>query len=87
MLILGGGDRERSIGLGRAANPQCDKLIVAPGNAGIAGIAECASLDISPGGRRVVTFTIKRSDFIIVDPRRRWTRASRTAARSGNPGL
>ncbi|MEL6211687.1 MAG: phosphoribosylamine--glycine ligase, partial [Pseudomonadota bacterium] len=49
-------------------NPKCDRLIVAPGNAGIAQIAECATLDIEDGGA-VVTFAEEEAiDFVIIGP-------------------
>jgi phosphoribosylamine--glycine ligase len=49
-------------------NPKCDKLIVAPGNAGIAQIADCASLDILSGAA-VVNFCEENAiDFVIVGP-------------------
>ncbi|CAM9925060.1 unnamed protein product, partial [Chrysoparadoxa australica] len=50
ILILGGGGREHSLAWATLQNPKCDKLIVAPGNAGIEQIAECASLDIEDPG-------------------------------------
>ncbi len=46
ILILGGGGREHALAWAVKQNPKCDRLIVAPGNAGIAEIAECAELDI-----------------------------------------
>ena len=46
ILILGGGWREHALAWAVAQNPKCDRLIVAPGNAGIAAMAECAALDI-----------------------------------------
>ena len=55
ILILGGGGREHALAWAVKQNPKCDKLIVAPGNAGIAQIAECATLDIallSPSPKR-----------------------------------
>ena len=49
-------------------NPKCDKLIVAPGNAGIAQIAECATLDIE-NGAAVVNFCEGNAiDFVIIGP-------------------
>lgn len=49
-------------------NPKCDRLIVAPGNAGIAQIAECASFDIE-NGAEVVDFASENAiDFVIVGP-------------------
>ncbi|MCR9113774.1 MAG: phosphoribosylamine--glycine ligase [Rhodobacteraceae bacterium] len=68
ILILGGGGREHSIAWAVMQNPKCDKLIVAPGNAGIAQIAECADLDIL-NGAAVVNFCEGNAiDFVIVGP-------------------
>ncbi|NEK21170.1 phosphoribosylamine--glycine ligase [Sulfitobacter sp. JBTF-M27] len=68
ILILGSGGREHALAWATLQNPKCDKLIVAPGNAGIAQIADCASLDIMDGGT-VVTFCEENSiDFVIVGP-------------------
>ncbi|HEY9037663.1 MAG TPA: phosphoribosylamine--glycine ligase [Roseovarius sp.] len=69
ILILGGGGREHSLAWAVLQNPKCDRLIVAPGNAGIAAIAECATkLDImNPGA--VVTFAEQEAiDFVIIGP-------------------
>jgi len=68
ILILGSGGREHALAWAVMQNPKCDRLIVAPGNAGIAMIAECAALDIMDGGA-VVTFAEENSiDFVIVGP-------------------
>ncbi len=68
ILILGGGGREHSIAWAVKQNPKCDRLIVAPGNAGIAMIAECAALDIEDGGA-VATFAAENAiDFVIIGP-------------------
>ncbi len=68
ILILGGGGREHALAWAVMQNPKCDKLIVAPGNAGIAQIAECASLDIN-NGAAVVNFVDGNAiDFVIVGP-------------------
>ncbi len=68
ILILGSGGREHALAWAVMQNPKCDKLIVAPGNAGIAQIAECASFDIEDGGE-VVNFVAENAiDFVIVGP-------------------
>ena len=68
ILILGSGGREHALAWAVMQNPKCDKLIVAPGNAGIAQIAPCAALDILNGGA-VVTFAEENAiDFVIVGP-------------------
>ena len=68
ILILGGGGREHALAWAVLQNPKCDKLIVAPGNAGIAQIAQCADLDIlNPSA--VTEFAAENAiDFVIVGP-------------------
>ncbi|MFT5615916.1 MAG: phosphoribosylamine--glycine ligase [Granulosicoccus sp.] len=68
ILILGSGGREHALAWAVMQNPKCDKLIVAPGNAGIAQIADCAALDIMDGGE-VVRFAEENAiEFVIVGP-------------------
>ncbi|WP_137703009.1 phosphoribosylamine--glycine ligase [Marimonas lutisalis] len=68
ILILGSGGREHALAWAVMQNPKCDKLIVAPGNAGIGQIAECASFDIM-NGAAVVNFAEENAiDFVIVGP-------------------
>ncbi|MGX9351553.1 phosphoribosylamine--glycine ligase [Shimia sp. W99] len=68
ILILGSGGREHALAWAVLQNPKCDKLIVAPGNAGIAQIADCAGIDIMDGGA-VVNFAEENAiDFVIVGP-------------------
>ena len=68
ILILGGGGREHALAWAIKQNPKCDRLIVAPGNAGIAEIAECASLDIMDGAAVAVFAEENTVDFVIVGP-------------------
>ena len=68
ILILGGGGREHSLAWAILQNPKCDRLIVAPGNAGIAQIAECADFDINDGAQ-VVGFVVENAiDFVVIGP-------------------
>ncbi len=68
ILILGSGGREHSLAWAVSQNPKCDRLVVAPGNAGMAAIAECAALDIESGSA-VVSFAEAESiDFVIIGP-------------------
>ena len=68
ILILGGGGREHALAWAVKQNPKCDRLIVAPGNAGIAEIAECAELDINDGVQVVVFAEENAVDFVIIGP-------------------
>jgi phosphoribosylamine--glycine ligase len=68
ILILGSGGREHALAWAVLQNPKCDRLIVAPGNAGIAEIAECAALDILDGGAIAGFCEAEAIDFVIVGP-------------------
>ncbi|KZY32387.1 phosphoribosylamine--glycine ligase [Roseovarius sp. HI0049] len=68
ILILGGGGREHALAWAVMQNPKCDKLIVAPGNAGIAEIAECATLDIEDGAAVVNFCDANAIEFVIIGP-------------------
>ncbi|WP_022702783.1 phosphoribosylamine--glycine ligase [Pseudorhodobacter ferrugineus] len=68
ILILGSGGREHSLAWAIKQNPKCDRIIVAPGNAGIAQLAECADINILDGAA-VVTFCEENAvDFVVVGP-------------------
>lgn len=68
ILILGGGGREHALAWAVLQNPKCDRLIVAPGNAGIAQIAECSNIDILDN-TEILDFCEENSiSFIIVGP-------------------
>ena len=47
VLVIGGGGREHALAWKLAQSPQVSKLFCAPGNAGIAQIAECVPLPIT----------------------------------------
>ena len=46
ILVVGGGGREHAIAWKIAQSPKVDKIYCAPGNGGIAELAECASLRV-----------------------------------------
>ena len=46
VLIIGGGGREHAIAASVAKSAKCDKLYCAPGNAGIAALAECVPIGV-----------------------------------------
>ncbi|MEZ5800043.1 MAG: phosphoribosylamine--glycine ligase [Nitratireductor sp.] len=47
ILIIGSGGREHALAWKVRQSSHCDRLICAPGNAGIAKIADCVALDVS----------------------------------------
>jgi phosphoribosylamine--glycine ligase len=68
ILILGSGGREHALAWAVKQNPKTDRLIVAPGNAGISGLAEVADIDILDGAT-VVDFCGENAiDFVIIGP-------------------
>ncbi len=68
ILVLGGGGREHAMAWAIKQNPKCDRLIVAPGNAGIAEIAEIASLNPEKPAL-VVRFCEENAiDFVVIGP-------------------
>ncbi len=68
ILILGGGGREHSLAWAVMQNPKCDRLIVAPGNAGIAQVADCAAVDTADAEAVVSLCEENAIDFVIVGP-------------------
>ncbi|EKE44383.1 phosphoribosylamine--glycine ligase [Oceaniovalibus guishaninsula JLT2003] len=68
ILILGGGGREHALAWAALQNPKCDRLIVAPGNAGTAAIAENVRLDMADPVA-VVNFCAETAvDFVVIGP-------------------
>ncbi len=68
ILILGSGGREHSLAWAIKQNPKTDRLIVAPGNAGIAMLAEVADLDVLDGAAVVAFCAENAVDFVVVGP-------------------
>ena len=68
ILILGAGGREHALAWAVKQNPKTDRLIVAPGNAGIAMLAECAEINILDGAAVVEFCAANAVDFVIVGP-------------------
>ncbi|RNF35788.1 phosphoribosylamine--glycine ligase [Paracoccus methylarcula] len=68
ILILGGGGREHALAWAIRQNPKCDRLIVAPGNAGIAGVADCAELNINSRADVLEFAQDNAIDFVVIGP-------------------
>ncbi|WP_118132542.1 phosphoribosylamine--glycine ligase [Oceanicella sp. SM1341] len=68
ILILGGGGREHALAWAISRNPLCEKLYCAPGNGGIADVAECVALDAEDGAA-VRDFCREAGvEFVVVGP-------------------
>ncbi len=68
ILILGGGGREHALAWAINQNPKCTSLLCAPGNAGIADVAECVALDIEDGAAVANYATAQNVDFVVIGP-------------------
>ncbi|MDD3172271.1 MAG: phosphoribosylamine--glycine ligase [Herbinix sp.] len=68
VLIIGGGGREHAIARKVSQSKKVDKLYCAPGNAGIAGCAECVDIAVSDF-TGLADFAVKeRIDLTVVGP-------------------
>lgn len=68
VLIVGGGGREHAIAMCAAQSPKVDKLYCAPGNAGIAAVAECVEIGVMEFDRLVAFAKEQQIDLTIVGP-------------------
>ncbi len=68
ILIVGGGGREHAIAWKVSQSPRVEKLYCAPGNAGIAEVAECVDIGVMEFGRLVEFAKEKKIDLTVVAP-------------------
>ena len=66
VLIVGGGGREHAIATAVAKSPKVDKIYCAPGNAGIAALAECVAIGAMEFDKLVAFAKEKEIDFTII---------------------
>jgi len=68
VLVVGGGGREHALCWALAASPLLTKLWCAPGNPGIAEVAECVAIGATDIGRLVDFARAERIDLVVVGP-------------------
>ncbi|MCM1287240.1 MAG: phosphoribosylamine--glycine ligase [Clostridium sp.] len=68
VLIVGGGGREHAIAAKCSESKRVTKLYAAPGNAGIASLAECVDISVMDGEALVQFSKEKNIDLAIVGP-------------------
>lgn len=66
VLIVGSGGREHAIATSVAKSPRVDKIYCAPGNAGIAALAECVPIGAMEFDKLVAFAKEKEIDFTII---------------------
>src|SRR5438045_1990697 len=68
ILLLGSGGREHALAWKLASSTLTDRLVCAPGNAGMAQEAECVALDIADHAAVIAFCKINKVDFVVVGP-------------------
>lgn len=68
VLLIGSGGREHALAWALSASPLLTKLYCAPGNPGIAQVAELAAIDIADHGAVINLCKAKNIDFVVVGP-------------------
>lgn len=68
VLVIGGGGREHAIVWKLSQSRHVDKIYCAPGNAGIAGIAECIDIDMNDFDELINLVRYEWIDLTIVGP-------------------
>ncbi len=68
VLIVGGGGREHAIAVKCSESKNVDKLYAAPGNAGIAQLAECVDISVMDADKLVAFAKEKEIDLTIIGP-------------------
>lgn len=68
VLIVGSGGREHAIAHSAAKSPKVDKIYCAPGNAGIAQLAECVDIGVMEFDKLTAFAKEKQIDLTIVAP-------------------
>ena len=68
VLLIGSGGREHALAWAISASPLLSKLYCAPGNAGIAEVAECIALDIADHAAVIAFCRDTDIGFVVVGP-------------------
>jgi phosphoribosylamine--glycine ligase len=68
VLLVGSGGREHALAWALAASPIVSKLYCAPGNAGIALVAECVPIAVTDLDGLVAFAKEKKIDFVVIGP-------------------
>ena len=68
VLIVGGGGREHAIAWKLAQSPKVEKLYCAPGNAGIASVAECVNIGVMDFDKLTAFAQETKIDLTVVAP-------------------
>jgi phosphoribosylamine--glycine ligase len=68
VLVIGSGGREHALAWAISKSPRCDKLFVAPGNAGTGSIARNAAVDVTDHAAVVNFARAEALDLVVIGP-------------------
>ena len=68
VLLLGSGGREHALAIALAKSPRLSKLFAAPGNPGMAGVAELVSLDVADHAAVIDFCRVMKIGLVVVGP-------------------
>ena len=68
VLLVGSGGREHALAWALAASPIVSKLYCAPGNAGIAMVADCVSIAVTDLDGLIAFAKEKKIEFVVIGP-------------------
>jgi phosphoribosylamine--glycine ligase len=68
ILLIGSGGREHALAWAISASPLATALYCAPGNAGIASIAQCVALDVADHGAVIAFCRERQVGFVVIGP-------------------
>ncbi|MCW2308183.1 phosphoribosylamine--glycine ligase [Rhodobium gokarnense] len=68
VLLIGSGGREHALAVTIARSPMCDTLFAAPGNAGMADVAECVALNVDDHDAVIAFCRDKEIGLVVVGP-------------------
>lgn len=68
VLLIGSGGREHALAWALSASPLLTRLFAAPGNAGIAELADCVTLDVADHEAVLQFIREQAIDFVVIGP-------------------
>ncbi len=68
VLVIGSGGREHALAWKIGQSPRTEKVFCAPGNPGIAAVADCLPIDVNDSSELLATALRERIDLTVVGP-------------------
>ena len=68
VLLVGSGGREHALAMAIAASPECERLVIAPGNAGMSGLGEIADVALEDIDGLCALGRKTSADLVVIGP-------------------